>query len=100
MCRGLIVGGLVRRRIDLEQQLVFLDVATLLEGDLLHDAGHARADLRIAHGIHAARQFGDDGRALRLNGNDADLRHARIHMRLFSAPRQHQRENATGNSQT
>ena len=98
--RRLIVGGLIGRRIDLEQQLVFLDVAALLEGDLLDDAGHARTDLRIAHGIHAARQFGNDGSTLRLHGNDADLGHAGVHLGLFAASRQYESEDATGKSQT
>ena len=48
---GPIVGRLVRRRIDLEEQLLLLDVAALLESDLLDDAGHPRADLRIADRI-------------------------------------------------
>ena len=51
---GLIVGGLVRRRIDLEEQLLLLDVAALLEGDLLDDASHPCADLRVADRIDTA----------------------------------------------
>ncbi len=82
---GLVVGGLVGRRVDLEQQLVGLDVAALLEGDLLDDAGYPRPDLRIAHCIHAAGQLGHHRGALRLHRDHADLRHARIELGLFAA---------------
>ena len=83
---GLIVGRLVRRRIDLEEQLLLLDVAALLESDLLDDAGHPRADLRIADRIDTAGQLRHDRRALGLDRDDADLGHAGVHLRVLAAP--------------
>ena len=47
----------------------------------------------------AAGQLGGYRRALGLDGDHADLGHARIHLRLFAAPSQYQCEEPTGKSQ-
>lgn len=60
-------------RINLEEPLPLLDVATFGVQELLHDTIDSRADLRGPHGLHTAGQHYDIGCVLRINRYDRNL---------------------------
>jgi hypothetical protein len=66
---------LVRRRVDLVEDVAFLDLAALFEQALDHEAGYPGADFGDAHGRDAARQVAEIGDCLGLNGDEPHLRH-------------------------
>ena len=77
--RGLGAGklDLVGRRVDLVEDVAFLDLAALLEQALDHEARDAGAHLGDAHRRDAARQVAQVGDRLGLHCDEADLRHGR-----------------------
>ena len=68
-----IVGGLQRRRVDLEQRVAALDVLAFLIEARGDDAGHPRAHFGFAVGLHPAGQFGGDGGGGGAGDDDPDL---------------------------
>ncbi|MCY1531576.1 hypothetical protein D9M68_668050 [compost metagenome] len=68
-----IVGGLQRRRIDLEERGAAGHVLSFFVQARGDDAGHAGAHLGLAIGLQAARQFGRDAGGGGGRDDDADL---------------------------
>ncbi len=72
--------GLERARVDLEQEVAFLHQRAFLEGHLVDETGHARADLHRLRRFQAASEFIPLGHLLFDDFRDADggRRHARL----------------------
>ena len=71
---GAFQRRVIDRRIDLIQLLAGLDVTAFLEQTLENDAVDLRANFGNAERAGTTRQLGGQGKGLRLQGNDADLR--------------------------
>jgi hypothetical protein len=88
---ALVVGDLIRRRVDLVELLPLLHIAAFEEQPFQDDAVDLRSHVGVTNAGHSSRKLGGDRHRPSVHGDDGDLRRGWRRAPLPTAAERHPR---------